>query len=328
MTHRAWWKGRVPVAIASVLAAVVVAVLSVVNILGSSRVISELFNFGHVVFFGLVAVVALRLSKRGLATRFDDPLVHYAISLAAVAFIGVAIEAAQYYSPRDADLADVVRDLVGGVVGLAIVMSYDGPALGRLGRLGGRPRLLRAFGALLLVAGMLPLLLYATATAYREAEFPKIASFESVWESWFYRVEDGAEVEIVEAADVDPSWGSGRVARVVFEGASFPGISFFEPVADWRGYREVVFSVFSPESRSVELQARIHDFQHNDTYRDRFNGTWEVQPGPNEIHIALDDVEHGPYDRLMDMASIDAIALFMANVTEPVTLYIDDVELR
>ncbi len=47
-----------------VLLIVLVGVLSVVPIFRSTRFISEVFNFGHVVFFGLVGYGLLRLSKR------------------------------------------------------------------------------------------------------------------------------------------------------------------------------------------------------------------------------------------------------------------------
>ena len=57
---------------------------------------------------------------------------------------------------------------------------------------------------------------------------------------------------------------------------TFPGVSFHEPVPDWRGFKTLVIDVENPEPMPLYLGVRVHDRRHGNTYNDRFNRRFEL----------------------------------------------------
>jgi hypothetical protein len=276
----------------------------------------------------VVAFALLRLSRRFFAKRFTRGISHYLVALAGVAIFGLAIEAAQYFGPRDADLVDFLRDIIGGVAALFIVLSYDRTTREELGWSGWYPVVTRWLGVVFIALSCVPPILCGVAYLQRNSAFPQIAAFESRWERWFVGIRPGARITPVDATEVWVGNETGRVMRIDFEGNRNPGLQIREPVPDWRGYQYLGFTVYSPLSAPLDLFVRINDAYHDNTYDDRFNTALSVLPGMNTMRIPLEAVESGPVDRLMDMASIQSVTLFLIEPPEPVTLYVDDMHLE
>jgi hypothetical protein len=60
----------------------------------------------------------------------------------------------------------------------------------------------------------------------------------------------------------------------------------------------------------------VHDRRHGKTYIDRFNRRVQLAPTERRVlRIALEDIQHGPRDRLMDMGRISDITLFRSGKT-------------
>ena len=71
----------------------------------------------------------------------------------------------------------------------------------------------------------------------------------------------------------------------------------------------------NPGDLPLKLVVRVHDRLHNFEYRDRFNRNFELAPKERRnLRILIEDIRHGPRDRLMDMAHISDITLFRASV--------------
>ena len=65
------------------------------------------------------------------------------------------------------------------------------------------------------------------------------------------------------------------------------------------------------------MTIRIHDIGHNHDYGDRYNRTFTLVPGANEIRISLADVEAAPRTRKLDLGNVAAVVAFAYNLQEP-----------
>jgi hypothetical protein len=82
-------------------------------------------------------------------------------------------------------------------------------------------------------------------------------------------------------------------------------------VPDWRRYRTLIIDVENPAAEVLHLGVRVHDLRHNFNFNDRFNRRYDLAAGERRtLRIALEDIRHGPRQRLMDMAHISDITLF------------------
>ena len=103
--------------------------------------------------------------------------------------------------------------------------------------------------------------------------------------------------------------------EVRFGAQENPGVAFHEPVPDWRHYKVLAIDVENPGDLPLKLVVRVHDRQHNFMYRDRFNRNFELAPKERRnLRILVEDIRHGPRERLMDMAHISDITLFKARL--------------
>jgi len=87
-------------------------------------------------------------------------------------------------------------------------------------------------------------------------------------------------------------------------------------------------SVFLPEEEQLKLVCRIHDSEHNNEYADRFNRSFVLENGWNDLVIPLNDVQTAPVDRLMKMDRIENVTLFVIRQDKGRVIYIDYVYLR
>ena len=146
---------------------------------------------------------------------------------------------------------------------------------------------------------LVPIVRMARAYVHRNAQFPVLADFHSRMEL-YWTVGIGVNRFIIDDA-----------LAVEFGNEEFPGVSFHEPVPDWRGFKTLLIDVENPDSRPLELVVRVHDRRHTRAFVDRYNKTFWLEPGERRtLRIALEDILHGPRHRVMDMAHISDITLF------------------
>ncbi len=62
-------------------------------------------------------------------------------------------------------------------------------------------------------------------------------------------------------------------------------------------------------------------------YKDRFNASFEINPGWNYLQVSLAKVAQAPKDRLLDLTHIAGMGLFVGKLKNHRTIYLDDVEL-
>jgi hypothetical protein len=119
--------------------------------------------------------------------------------------------------------------------------------------------------------------------------------------------------------------------QVDLASALYSGVSLFYFPGDWREYEQLHCSVYYPGNKPLQLHCRIHDHLHRkycQSYNDRFNSTFVLHQGWNDLVIPLDDVAAAPVSRGMDMSHIAGFGLFVMHLRQPMPLYIDAVYLR
>ena len=233
-----------------------------------------------------------------LAMR-DHPRFQGASLYALAGMIGVGTgflsEVIQKPLARDASGEDVFADAVGAVLALAVYALFE-----RRTKL----RTWQSLGALAVALSCIaiflaPIVRMTRAYVHRNGQFPVIADFHSRIEL-YWTLSVGVNREIVNDA-----------LEVELGTDEFPGVSFHEPMPDWRQYRTLVIDVANPDVEPLKLVVRVHDRRHKHTYYDRFNRVFDLTAGERRtLRIPLEDIRHGPRQRLMDMAHISDITLF------------------
>jgi VanZ family protein len=253
---------------------------------------SAIENAGHTPLFlvgTLFMLVVLRHDFRFSGAR----LYAYAGMIGVGA--GLLSEAIQQPLHRDASWEDVFADAVGVLLALTAYACFDRWSESRRWR--------RAFLVCIALACIAiyvePLVNMTRAYVYRNGQFPVLASFDSHL-ALYWLVAYGANREIRD----------GRL-EVEFEARTYPGVSFFEPVPDWRAFHTMLLEVENPGADVLHLGVRVHDIGHGDAYSDRFNRSFKLAPGERRVlEVALTDVQHAPRNRLMNMAQISDVTLF------------------
>ncbi len=286
-----------------------------------------LFDAGHAVVSGYLALVFLRLILAwtgGACSPLRATLWAFGITMAC----GLGIEIVQIVLPRDADLGDLMRNGLGAAGLLSAEWACARDAAGHFLR----RREIRA--ALLGSAMLLYLLAFAPVGAVlwaytqRDAAFPRLCDFDARWETYFVKMGKSD----LERTARPAGWGSGQTqdmaGHVTFRGGNYPYYVLKEPVRDWSRHREFVFEVFSPLATPVEIVLRIDDAVHNQNYDDRFNRPLMVAPGANLFRVPLADVRRAPRRREMDMTHISKLVIFTVEPPQPISLYLDALRLE
>jgi VanZ family protein len=249
-------------------------------------------NAGHTPLFAVGTLCILSILRHDY--RMEGPRL-YALAGFLGASAGFVSEVIQQPLHRDASWEDVIADALGAILALALYALFDRWSESR--------RRLRSFALVVIAACavqyMIPLVNTTRAYLYRNGQFPVLASFNSRLELyWLFSY--GLNREIKNGA-----------LDVEFEARVYPGLSFFEPKPDWREYKTLVVDAENLDDTLLYLGLRVNDLGHGKTFVDRFNRITKL--GPRErraIEYSLEDLRHGPRNRLMNMAEISDLTLF------------------
>lgn len=254
-------------------------------------------NAGHVPLFFLVTLAVihvLRAYPRFHTGRFAAAWLYGCAGLVGFG-AGFLSEVIQRPLRRDASWEDVFADAIGVAAALGVYALID--------RRSGLRRWHRALGLGVAVACaviyLAPLVNMTRAYMHRNGQFPVLADFRSRTEL-YWTMNIGTRREIVD-----------DVLEVDFLVRGFPGLSFHEPVPDWRPYKALVIDVENPGAEPLDLGVRVHDRRHNQQFIDRFNRHFVLAAGERKtLRIDLADIRRGPRNRLMDMRQISDVTLF------------------
>ena len=119
-----------------------------------------------------------------------------------------------------------------------------------------------------------------------------------------------------------------KLYRVRFDPDKYSGVDLIEPEGNWSAYHKLRFQVFSDNASSINLVLKIYDEKHNQNYNDRFNQSFIIQPGLNEIVVNLNQVRNAPINRELDLANIANVQLFLIDVESSLFLGLSDLLLE
>jgi hypothetical protein len=254
-------------------------------------------NAGHMPLFFLITLAVLYVLREW--RPFESGRLHggwlYVVSGLAGIGAGFLSEVIQRPLKRDASWEDVFADAVGAVCALAVYALFDRAVAFRRSR--------RVVAALVvLVCGTIylaPVVTMARAYLHRNAQFPVLADFHSPVElAW--TVSFGVRREIVDDALV-----------VDFVADVFPGLSFHEPVPDWRAYKTLLIDLDNPATETLILGVRVHEIGHGREYIDRYNQHFEIAAGERKVlRIPIEDIRNAPRNGPMNMQRVSDITLF------------------
>ena len=291
---------------------------------GESILAREIHNTGHTPVFGLLALILLGLSRLILGDVLQNGYKHYLTAFILCVSIGALIEYIQIFGQRDADIWDLVRDMAGALLLLGFYATIDHRI--RHIWIKGSRLAVRIASILVLLAALTPLALCSGAYIHRNAIFPKLLTFDSVWETRFLTTRN-AELNRVPAPDGFTPVEGQDVGELTMLPDTYCGIRIAEPRPDWSGFGYLCLDVYSELDSAIALMVRIDDIHHNQEYEDRYNGAFMITPGLNHVSVDLREVKHAPSSREMDITAIQYVYFFTYKPKQPLTLYIDNVEL-
>ena len=278
--------------------------------------VKQLWNLGHVcVYFIWTWYLTYRLEalmRMRLALRLS-------ILMGLALGTGLVIEMLQLGIGRSADGWDVARNLLGCFLALwwtAPNASSLKPVVRRGGRL---------LSALLLLLALHPFFLATADRVHARHRFPVLSDFETPWE--LERWTGQARFERSSAVSLSGS----HSLKVMLGTTHYSGVMLQTYPRDWRGYEILTIGVYNPEPATIAMTCRIHDLRHaqgSRVYGDRFNRSYALNSGWNDVTIPLGEVQSAPEGRSMEMGNIMALGLFAVRLDRPRVVYLDHIRLQ
>ncbi len=282
---------------------------------------SSVQNVGHFFLFAALAVIYSAQVEKMLHWNF---LPKATLIVIVLTFIGALAELLQLYLPaRNASIDDMWRNLAGILTGLICYASYRyrtklHPALLIINLLAAVSISLWVSKPTIKLVGYIAL----------KSPLPAVLHFNDPFIDSMISTTGGA-VTTLENLKPDTGNTAEQSLRMDFAKQLYSGVIFHEPGSQWTQYTNLALHIFNPNKETVDLAIRIHDAQHDNNYEDRFNTTFNISPGLNELLIPIEKILSlggNSKKRLMDMQNIKELQLF-SNSKKSFTLYVKGIEL-
>ncbi len=280
------------------------------------RSFKHVWNLGHIIAFGIWTYLLLNFWERLIHKNFWQQCV---LMLFVTLVLGALIEIAQYGPRRTPDLGDMLRNVIGALLALAVFS----PARHQASRL--RLRLLQVGVVIAAVLQLIPVALALTDECQAARQFPVLSNFETPWETSRW----GGDSKF--ARDRQHTQNGRYSLKIELNTSTYSGVSLNYFPTDWSGFKHLRFDLFNPSDMVLIITCRIHDALHAENelrYSDRFNRSYRLEPGWNPIRIALADVAEAPRTRTMDLQAIQDFSIFAVRLPQPQTLHLDYVRLE
>jgi len=281
-----------------------------------TRSFKHAWDLGHVVAYAIWSVLIFRFWSPIKAWTFTRQIT--TILSFCIVFGGI-LECVQGVFDRYPAWDDMGRNILRGL--LALFFLIPGRHSVGLGRL----RLVQTFTLILLVIALHPVF-HALLDEHRaRAQFPVLADFESQFEldRWSGNAELGIDDTIVR---------TGRSSlKVGLSTDQYSGPSLVYFPGDWQKWEWVSFGIFNPDVEPLQLTCKITDHLHDVSgylYEDRFNRSFAVNQGWNQIRFSMKEVENAPNDRKLDLKQISSFSLFAIRLQTPRIIYLDSLKLE
>lgn len=273
--------------------------------------LSQLNSFGHFAFFAFFALFLSRLTSIARLSIYWQT----ALVITVILLLGGFIELTQSYFDRTASWRDMGVNLLGGFGGLLFLspVRYS------------LPRVLKN-GLQISVLGLCIFLFSSPVITLLDMyqanrHFPVLSDFETRFEAdrWSRGVVDHSVARHGNAS-----------LRVYLDTDRFSGTKLTRSFGNWQGYSALAFSIHNPDPQSLSLILSIRDLEHSSRgseYDDRFNYSFEISQGWNDLKVPLTDIENAPAERTLNLKRLTDVVIFATNLPEPRTINLDHVRL-
>jgi hypothetical protein len=273
-----------------------------------------LHKSAHPIVFAAIALIYIKLAR----TNGGDWWKPYFRAFGVVLVCGAGTEILQSFFDRDPLLEDVVRDATGGSASLAIASLVQRSALMR-------PMVRLAVWLLATAASFaaaLPLLWCVCAYANRDLLFPTILEYRSPLDTYFVKVWTG-RVSGVRLPDEWAVHPDEKAIKISLENGK-PGIRFYEPYPDWRGYGTVSVEATNPNAMPVDLVVRL-----NAESPDYCDVPFELEPRTRStLKLRIDETDPARPCRELNRSHIAGMAIFALKTMEGGRLYVNRIGLE
>ena len=118
-----------------------------------------------------------------------------------------------------------------------------------------------------------------------------------------------------------------KCLRLELYPSDYPGLAPMLDDNDWRGYKNLCFDIYNSEEEVLSVTVRIDDRKDYPDYGDRYNKSFEIQPGMNQIRIPFDSFITSRTGRALDLKKIYRLLIFIVRPEKRVVLYVDYLRL-
>lgn len=308
--------------IAGGAAVILLAAVVFVPVPGRGQWLKVLQDFGHAPAFGCIALAALFWIRTSREPATASAWAQYFIAFVVAVTLGGLTELAQFVVKRDPSWHDLRSDVMGAAAFLGLAAAFDS-RLRRFAKIG---CLLPAMA--LLVAHSLPAVTMGRAYERRADLFPTLSAFADRRDLYFLQPQ-WSRIGIAALPAAYSSSGGEQGLHVILLAGDWPGVDFYEPAPDWRGFRALAMDIVNPTDQPLHLTIRIHDAHHNNEFADRFNGKFEVASmARSTVRMTVADIESAPQGRRMDLRHIADFLIFRAPDATATEFYVVAVRLE
>ena len=281
----------------------------------SHRLIKEFWNLGHILYFAILIFIILKEINWIKRQTFRNQLI---FCLLITFFFSIIIEGIQFFIDRDADIGDVRKNFIGCIFTLSFFyknLFFNKKIV----------KFLQVLVVILVLFESRSFLSIFFDEIVASEQFPILSDFETPFEKkrWQGNSEFSVDHKIIRNGNssLKVNLNTNKYSNILLK--YFPG--------DWSAYNYLSFSVFNTNLTPMKIYCRVYDNQHIKNgygYTDRFNKKLEISAGWNDITISMEEIEHAPKNRLMNIKEVKDFCIFVTNLEKPVTIYIDNVKLN
>jgi hypothetical protein len=281
------------------------------------RLILTLWPIGHIAVFAFLSALLLTYSRFLKHAKWQQQLFWLTL---ACSVVGITVELIQPIFSRTAELEDLLLNYLGTLAVFVTMGNFSHYQKVKLS--------LKGLYGILLLYLMAPTFL----TAYDEYrlldDFPSIATYYN--ETSLSRWKADGSLAILNKEDLNSAQNNILQATFPAQSASRVVMRYFNENWQIAGYQNLQVRFYNPTKKQLPLTIILTDKRYKKSHSNRkyrFEEKIQLDAGWSTHTILLDDIQHQPSARKIDLTKMAGIDFYMYKLTDPVTLLIDEIKL-
>ena len=281
-----------------------------------SYAVRSTMDMGHFFAFGILALFCYRVLRAHLNQKNA-----YLAAIAFSAVLVLMIEAIQPWFGRTAAFGDIFTSYLGIITFISLLFVWHNPLKKKWQKWGHI-----ALVIFIVVSVIAPAINAWYGILWRLQQGPNLGQFEHKVELQFWQANEVGRnaAQIMRSTDVAHD---GQYSLKVMAGTTnWSGTTYNAEHANWQPYKTLSFYVYNPGD-TLKLTVRIDDDGDTWMMSNRFNKSFHLQKGWQNISIPIEEIADGPKHRKMNMRAIQRVLFFISKKSKTRVFYLDDVTL-